>query len=63
MSEWRKEFVKPLRSYEYALLQKISKAIDALLLEHYEMQKNISLITEANNDFFGNPDKQKGLDF
>lgn len=63
MSEWRKEFIKPLRSDEYALLQKISKAIDALLLEHYEMQKNISLITEANNDFFGNPDKQKGLDF
>ena len=63
MSEWRKEFVKPLRSDEYTLLQKISKAIDALLLEHYEMQKNISLITEANNDFFGNPDKQKGLDF
>jgi hypothetical protein len=45
MSEWRKEFIKPLRSDEYALLQKISKAIDALLLEHYEMQKNISLIT------------------
>lgn len=63
MSEWRKEFIKPLRSDEYALLQKISKAIDALLLEHYEMQKNISLITEANYDFFGNPDKQKGLDF
>ncbi len=39
---------KTLRSDEYALLQKISKAIDALLLEHYEMQKNISLITEAN---------------
>lgn len=63
MSEWRKEFVKPLRSDEYALLQKISKAIDALLLEHYEMQKNISLITEANYDFFGNPERQKGLDF
>lgn len=63
MSEWRKEFIKPLRSDEYALLQKISKAIDALLLEHYEMQKNISLITEANYDYFGNPDKQKGLDF
>lgn len=63
ISEWRKEFIKPLRSDEYALLQKISKAIDALLLEHYEMQKNISLITEANNDFFGNPDRQKGLDF
>lgn len=63
MSEWRKEFIKPLRSDEYALLQKISKAIDTLLLEHYEMQKNISLITETNYDFFGNTDRQKGLDF
>lgn len=63
VSEWRKEFIKPLRGDEYSLLQKIAKAIDVLLLEHYEMQKDIALITEANNDYFGNPNRQKELDF
>jgi len=54
VGEWRKSFCEPIRQDEYALLQQISKAIDALLLEHYEIQKNIGLITEANTDFFGN---------
>ncbi|MDD4777511.1 MAG: type II restriction endonuclease subunit M [Fermentimonas sp.] len=63
VTEWKKEFTKPLRGDEYKLLQKLSIAIDKLLLEHYEMQKNISLITEINTDFFGNPNQEQKLDF
>ncbi len=52
--EWKREFTAPIRTDEYKLLQKISTAIDKLLLEHYELQKNIALITKVNNDYFGN---------
>lgn len=57
ITEWRKDFCSPIRGHEYQLLQKISQAIDALLLEHYEIQKNIGLITESNPQYFGNPDE------
>lgn len=63
VSEWRKEFCTPLRKDEYSLLQKISAAIDALLMEHYDIQKNIALITEVRSDFFGIPAEVSSLDF
>jgi len=63
ITEWRKEFCRPIRGDEYKRLQKISKAIDALLLEHYEIQKNIGLITESNQQYFGNPNQEIDLDF
>lgn len=63
VTEWRKEFCTPVRKDEYSLLQKISAAIDALLLEHYAIQKNIALITEVRSDFFGIPAEVSALDF
>lgn len=63
ISEWRKEFCAPLRSEEYIRVQRIAKAVDALLLAHYGIQKNISLITENNPQYFGNPNTVMQLDF
>ncbi|SIS89817.1 hypothetical protein SAMN05421789_11057 [Kaistella chaponensis] len=63
VTEWRKEFCSPVRKDEYNLLQKISAAIDALLMEHYAIQKNIALITEVRSDFFGIPAEVSALDF
>lgn len=50
---WKKEFTAPIRGDEFKLLQKISLAIDKLLLEHYELQKSIALATIANTNYFG----------
>ncbi|MFA7492490.1 MAG: type II restriction endonuclease subunit M, partial [Proteiniphilum sp.] len=64
VTEWKKEFTKPIRADEYKLLQKISGAIDKLLLEHYELQNNIALLTQGYSDFFGNEeqDTQTSID-
>lgn len=63
ISEWRKEFCAPLRGEEFQRVQRISKAIDMLLLEHYEIQKNINQLTVTKGDFFGayNADEQAKL--
>lgn len=53
ISEWRKSFFVPLRNDEFQRVQRISKAIDALLLVHYEIQKNINQLTVTKGDFFG----------
>ena len=63
ITEWRKAFCAPLRNDEFQRVQRISKAIDALLLAHYEIQKNIGLITETNPQYFGNPNAIMQLDF
>lgn len=63
ISEWRKDFCAPLRNDEYIRVQRIAKAVDALLLAHYDIQKNISLITESNPQYFGNPNTVMQLDF
>jgi|LSQX01.3.fsa_nt_gb hypothetical protein len=57
VTEWKKEFTAPIRAEEYKLLQKISGAIDKLLLEHYELQNNIALLTQGYTDFFGNEEQ------
>lgn len=63
VTEWRKDFCMPIKADEFALLKKISKAIDALLLEHYQIQKNIALIIESNPQYFGNPNATLHIDF
>ncbi|WP_201747816.1 Eco57I restriction-modification methylase domain-containing protein [Dyadobacter flavalbus] len=63
VSDWRKGFCKPIDGDEFKKLQQISRAIDALLLEHYEIQRNIGLITEANTVFFGNENTELQLNF
>lgn len=59
VSDWRKEFCTPLNHDEYTLLQKIARAIDVLLLQHYEIQNNINLITQQKGDFFGAYDAEE----
>lgn len=63
VTDWRREFTTPLSKDEFVKLQRVSLAIDALLLEHYDIQKNIALVTEANADYFGNPNQVMELDF
>jgi len=63
ISEWRSSFCEPLRQDEFLQVQRLSKAIDALLLAHYDIQKNIGLITEANGDYFGNANEGKNYTF
>lgn len=63
VTEWRKAFCSPIRAHEYQQLQKISRAIDALLLEHYEIQKSIGLITESNPQYFGNSNPETSINF
>ncbi|PSL30083.1 Eco57I restriction-modification methylase domain-containing protein [Dyadobacter jiangsuensis] len=63
VSDWRRGFCKPIDGDEFKKLQQISRAIDALLLEHYEIQRNIGLITEANTVFFGNENTELQLNF
>lgn len=63
VTDWRKTFCEPLRKEEFEQLQKIANAVDALLLEHYEIQKNIGLVTRANSDFFGNQEEILTIDF
>ncbi|MCU7614834.1 hypothetical protein N0B16_10335 [Chryseobacterium sp. GMJ5] len=63
MSDWRRDFCAPLRQDEFQRVQRLSKAIDALLLAHYDIQKNIGLITETNPQYFGNPNAIMQIDF
>lgn len=53
VSEWRKDFCDPIRADEYALLRKLSTAIDHLLEEHYKNQQRINQLTNAKVGFFG----------
>lgn len=52
----RKEFTDPLKADEINKVKKIANAIDALLLEHYKLQRDIGIITKSNNHFFGSED-------
>lgn len=56
VSEWKKEFCLPLRKNELNQLQKISKAIDHLLIEHYNFQQSINAETQIKGNFFGSYD-------
>jgi len=47
MSEWRKEFIKPLRNEEYALLQKISKAIGILRSKNQQRGYRSDVLDQA----------------
>lgn len=63
ITEWRKKFTEPIRGDEYQKLQKISKAIDILLEQHYEIQNNINLITQQKGDFYGAYDAEEQTAF
>lgn len=53
VSEWKKEFCKPIDADEYQRLQLISKGIDLLLEEHYKFQASINAETKVRDTFFG----------
>jgi len=54
--ERRRDFVQPLDADEINKLKKIANAIDALLIAHYNIQRDIAIITKSNAVFFGSED-------
>lgn len=50
---WKSDFCEPITGDEYKRLQKISKAIDVLLDEHYKFQASINAQTNIKGNFFG----------
>lgn len=53
VSTWRSQFCTPINGEEYLRLQKLSKAIDLLLEEHYKFQARINAQTKTKGGFFG----------
>lgn len=53
VSQWRSDFCEPINGEEYLRLQKLSKAIDFLLEEHYRFQASINAQTKTKGGFFG----------
>lgn len=51
--DWKKDFCQPINGDEYLRLQKLSKAIDFLLEEHYHFQARINAQTKTKGGFFG----------
>ncbi|WP_055435782.1 Eco57I restriction-modification methylase domain-containing protein [Lacinutrix algicola] len=50
---WKSDFCAPINGDEYNRLQKLSKAIDLLLEEHYKFQASINAQTKMKGGFFG----------
>jgi hypothetical protein len=50
---WKSDFCAPINGDEYNRLQKLSKAIDLLLEEHYKFQASINAQTKTKGGFFG----------
>jgi hypothetical protein len=53
ISTWRSQFCSPINGAEFLRLQKLSKAIDLLLEEHYKFQASINAQTKTKGGFFG----------
>jgi hypothetical protein len=53
VSNWRSQFCAPINGAEFLRLQKLSKAIDLLLEEHYKFQASINAQTKTKGGFFG----------
>lgn len=58
VSDWRKEFTKPLRRAELDKLKRICKRIDALLCDYYKFQRSINQATATKQAIFGIQAKQ-----
>jgi hypothetical protein len=58
VSDWRKEFIKPLKKTELEKLKRICTKIDALLCEYYKFQRSINQATATKQAIFGVPVKQ-----
>jgi hypothetical protein len=53
VSSWRSQFCAPVTGTEFLRLQKLSKAIDLLLEEHYKFQASINAQTVSINNVYG----------
>jgi hypothetical protein len=53
VSEWKKEFCKPIEESEFRKLKHLSVGIDRLLEEHYHFQASINAETKIRDTFFG----------
>lgn len=53
VSTWRSDFCEPINGDEFIRLQKLSKAVDVLLEEHYKFQAEINAQTKQKGNFFG----------
>jgi len=58
VTEWKREFTKPIGRDEFVKLQNICKKIDALLDEHFEIQNLINEYTGGKKNFFGHENNQ-----
>ena len=53
VSTWRSQFCAPVNGEEFLRLQKLSRAVDLLLEEHYKFQASINAQTKTKGGFFG----------
>lgn len=53
VGSWKSDFCAPINGDEYLRLQKLSKAIEFLLEEHYKFQASINAQTKTKGGFFG----------
>ncbi|EDM25746.1 hypothetical protein LNTAR_15057 [Lentisphaera araneosa HTCC2155] len=62
VTDWKKEFIKPLDADELVKVKKISAKIDALLEKHYEHQQRINGLTSGKLTVFGIDAPELGLE-
>ena len=53
VTEWKKDWCKPLKRAEVDRLKTISKRIDELLAEYYRFQRTINIQTASKQNIFG----------
>jgi hypothetical protein len=61
VTEWKTEFIKPIRGEEFIFLQKICDKLDKLLEEHYTFQNLINQYTGEKKNFFGHEQPQGAM--
>ncbi|MDI9880879.1 hypothetical protein [Flectobacillus longus] len=53
VSEWKRDWTKPLGNQEITQVKLISEKIDELLIQHYRFQRNINVQTAMPKNVFG----------
>lgn len=61
VTEWKTEFIKPIRGDEFIFLQRICDKLDELLEEHYNFQNLINQYTGEKKNFFGHEQPQGAM--
>ncbi len=60
-SDWKRDFIRPLTSDEFVVLQKISGQIDRLFGDLYKQQSEINEATQSHISVWGQEDQQREL--